>query len=262
MRITRRRKRRPDAFASADWVRSIFDQLKATFPLLSSLKENDLIKLCRSVRHVERYTATDTRRGRPSRWPREDLVKVASKLTEILSRETHSRMSLATFVDHYLRTIDFPADVTKALALGTINLFEAEQLARITGKRLGISVKEAERKRVDTLSAHLNSKESGERLRRRVNELVSATGEGGVGSDAAAGQDESVDGLEDFDPYDSTHLFWEQIKQLGFAFREIGREDVTDEEIQLLIEASEPVWNVLLRIQRRKERKAADKLIF
>jgi hypothetical protein len=54
--------------------------------------------------------------------------------------------------------------------------------------------------------------------------------------------------LEDFDPYDSTHLFWEEILQLGFAFREIRREDVTEEEIQQLIEASDPVWNILIRI--------------
>jgi len=29
--------------------------------------------------------------------------------------------------------------------------------------------------------------------------------------------------LEDFDPYDSPYLFCEQIKQSGFAFREILR---------------------------------------
>ena len=100
MRITRRRKRKPDPFASPEWVRSILDQLKAGFPLLSSLKEKDMVKLGRSVRHVERYSATDTRRGRPSRWPREDIVKLGMILAEILDRETSERISVATFVDH------------------------------------------------------------------------------------------------------------------------------------------------------------------
>lgn len=59
--------------------------------------------------------------------------------------------------------------------------------------------------------------------------------------------------LEDFDPYDPTHLFWDQIKQLGFAFREIQREDVTDEEIEELLKASEPILAILSRIRRRKE---------
>jgi hypothetical protein len=61
--------------------------------------------------------------------------------------------------------------------------------------------------------------------------------------------------LEDFDPYDPTHLFWDQIKQLGFALRDIRREDVLDEEIDELLQASEPVMTILARIQKRKDRK-------
>lgn len=47
--------------------------------------------------------------------------------------------------------------------------------------------------------------------------------------------------LEDFDPYDPTHLFWDQIKHLGFALRDVRREDVLEEEIDELLKASEPV---------------------
>jgi len=73
MRITRRRKCSQDLVASPNWVRFVFNQMKAVFPLLSSLKEKDLIKLASAVRHVERYSATDTKRWRSSRWAREDL---------------------------------------------------------------------------------------------------------------------------------------------------------------------------------------------
>jgi hypothetical protein len=52
-----------------------------------------------------------------------------------------------------------------------------------------------------------------------------------------------------------THLFWDQIKQPGFALRDIRREDVTDEEIDELLQASEPVLTILARIQRRKDRR-------
>ncbi len=77
-------------------------------------------------------------------------------------------------------------------------------------------------------------------------------------SSAEAGEignelDTELTDLEDFDPYDSTHVFWEQLKQLGFAFREIKREDVTDDEIEELLRASEPILVILSRIQRRKE---------
>jgi hypothetical protein len=142
--------------------------------------------------------------------------------------------------------------VIGVLESGDINLFEAEQLARVTAQRLGVTHGQAKRKRAELLSSHLRTKASGERLRLRVNELLHApvaqTREGTDGELAAA-----LEELEDFDPYDSTHLFWEQLKQLGFAFREIRREDVTDEEIEELLKSSEPILSILSRIQRRKE---------
>jgi hypothetical protein len=110
---------------------------------------------------------------------------------------------------------------------------------------------QAKRTRSELLSSHLQTKASGERLRQRVNELLraSSTETGQISGDL----DTELEDLEDFDPYDSTHLFWEQLKQLGFAFREIRREDVTDEEIEELLKASEPILAILSRIQRRKE---------
>jgi hypothetical protein len=253
MRITRRRKRQADPFASPDWVRFILAQVKTAFPLLSPLKEKDMVRLARAVRHVERYSATDTRRGRPSRWPREDLVRVGLTLTDLLRRETSGRMSLASFVDHYLRILDFPADVLEALSGGSVNLFEAEQLARITPQRLQVGAPEARKKRAEMLKAHLQARASGERLRRRVNELLLPMGPKSNLPEPGGDALEGYESLEDFDPYDSTHLFWEEIKQLGFAFRDIRREDLTDELIEELLRAAQPLWAVLTKIQRRRQ---------
>jgi hypothetical protein len=157
---------------------------------------------------------------------------------------------MASFVDHYLRLLDFPADVLQALAAGDVNLFEAAQLARLTPKRLGVSPAQAKRARADLLSTHLQTKLSGPRLRQRVIEMLRLPSyepaeEGDFGPEAD---------LEDFDPYDPTHLFWDQIKQLGFAFRDIRREDVTDDEIEELLKASEPIMAVLAKIQRHREK--------
>jgi signal transduction histidine kinase len=176
---------------------------------------------------------------------------VAARLGDILDRETSSHISFASFVDHYLRLPDFPADVIGALESGGLNLFEAEQLARVTAYRLGVTPSQAKCTRSELLSSHLQTKASGESLRRRINELLRASraeaGEAGVEMPV------ELEDLEDFDPYDPTHLFWDQIKQLGFAFREIRREDVSDEEIEELLKASEPILAILSRIQRRKE---------
>lgn len=207
--------------------------------------------MLRAARHIQRYVATDTKRGRPSRWKREDLLKVALRLADILERETSSHISLPSFVDHYMRLLNFPGDLLAALSGGEINLFEAAQLARVTAEKLGGSSSQAKRMRADLLSTHLQTKESGPRLRERVNELLHASSAEAGGAEGAGPE---LD-LEDFDPYDPTHLFWDQIKQLGFALRDIRREDVSDEEIDELLRVSEPVMTVLARIQRRKERK-------
>jgi signal transduction histidine kinase len=211
-------------------------------------KDKELVRLLRAARHAQRYPATDTKRGRPSKWKREDLFRVVASLGDILERETSSHVSFASFVDHYLRLSDFPTDVLEALAKEEINLFEAEQLARVIAGRLGVTTSQAKRTRTELLSSHLQTKASGERLRRRVNELLRA-------SKVEAGDisTELPEDLEDFDPYDPTHLFWEQIKQLGFAFRDIRREDVSDEEIEEMLKASEPILAILTRIRRRKE---------
>ena len=223
MKATRRRNRHSDPLASPEAVTSVFAQLRAALSEIIPKRDKDLIRMLRAARHIQRYSASDTKRGRPSHWKREDLIKVATSLNDILERETSSHISLASFVDHYLRLLDFPADVLAALSNGEINLFEAAQLARVTAERLGHTSSQARRTRAELLSTHLQTKESGPRLRQRVNELLRASAnEAGVAEVIDFGQD-----LEDFDPYDPTHLFWDQIKQLGFALRDIRPEDVT-----------------------------------
>jgi hypothetical protein len=238
-------------------VTSIFAQLRAAMPEIIPRRDKDLIRMLRATRHIQRYSATDTKRGRPSHWKREDLIKVSTSLSDILERETSSHISIASFVDHYLRLLDFPSDVLAALSRGEINLFEAAQLSRITAEKLGSTSSQTKRMRADLLSTHLQTKESGPRLRERVNELLRASS-----IEARGGEVTDMElNLEDFDPYDPTHLFWDQIKQLGFALREISPNDVTEEEVDELLKASEPILTILARIQRRKERGVPKKLV-
>lgn len=82
--------------------------------------------LLRAARHAQRYPATDTKRGRPGKWKREELLRVAARLGDILDRETSAQISFASFVDHYMRLLNFPADPVEALERGDIKLFEAE----------------------------------------------------------------------------------------------------------------------------------------
>ena len=74
-----------------------------------------MIRLLRAARHAGRYPATDTKRGRPGKWKREDLLRVGTRVGDILERETSSHIWVASFVDHYLRLLQFPPDLTEAL---------------------------------------------------------------------------------------------------------------------------------------------------
>lgn len=127
------------------------------------------------------------------------LLNVASHMHTILERETSGRVSFASFVDHYLRILDFPSDVQYALSRNEINLFKAEQLARLSPKRLGFTLAQARRKRSDLLHAHIQARLSGARLRQRVEELLKTADTSETGANSELPED-----LEDFDPYDPT----------------------------------------------------------
>lgn len=103
----------------------MLDRLRAALPDLIPTQD---LELRRMLRAAQRYPATDTRRSRPGKWKRKDLLGVTARLGDLLGRETVSHLSFASFVDHYLRLLDFPADVGGPLKRSDINLFEAEQL--------------------------------------------------------------------------------------------------------------------------------------
>lgn len=102
MRATRRRQRVIDSLASPDAVRRVCDQMRERLPNLIFKSEKELLHFLYAVRHVERRPVTDTKRGRPSHWTRENLTKAAGVLRDILERETGGRVSLSSFIAQYL----------------------------------------------------------------------------------------------------------------------------------------------------------------
>ena len=105
------------------------------------------------------------------------------------------------------------------------------------------------------LLSHLAVQGSQTRLRTRVRETLGETAEpdipGGLGSAVSI-----VDELLDVDPSDSRHMFWEKMKRLIFARREIAPEGLDDEIMEDFLKAMDEVSNVLQRIEKkRKERR-------
>jgi hypothetical protein len=250
MRATRRRPRQLNPLASVEAVRFVLHQLKQSLPDLIPDDERDVLRILHAARHVQRYRATDSKRGRRSKFNRDDLIKVGARLSDILDRETSGHISMASFVDHYLRLFDFPSDVLDALKAGEINLFEAAQLERLNPARMGVSKAQAKRVRLDLLRAHVQAGLSGPRLRLRVNELLGVVA---IGDGTGDGHGARPDDLVELDPYDATHLFWEQLRQLLIALREIRPEDVSEDDLEELLKSSEPIMTVINRIRRRKD---------
>ncbi len=130
MKATRRRTRHIDALASTEGVERVLDALRASLPDLIPHSHKKLSSLLNSVRGLYSRQPTDGKHGRPSRYSREELLKVDSHLRACLARETS--ISVRSFVGQYLPILDFARDVRESLERGEVNLFEAHQLARLT----------------------------------------------------------------------------------------------------------------------------------
>jgi hypothetical protein len=255
VRVTRRRKRKPDLLASPTAVYDVCVRLRERLPDLIPAQKRELMRFLYAVRHVERRPASDTKRGRPPRWPRERLIEAASQLRALLDRETSGRVSVNSFIGQYLPLLQFPSDVTDALSAGQINLTEASQLARLTPGRLGNSAADARRLRQAVVSAHLAAQGSQTRLRARIKELLGEAKVEEVSSGAMAVVLARADELLEIDPSDSRHIFWEEMKRIFFAMREVEPEDLSDEVLADLMSAVDELSNVLARLERLRARR-------
>jgi hypothetical protein len=258
LKANRRRTRRPDPLASARAVEEVLASLRTSLPDLIPRSHKNLSSLLNSVRGLYMRQPTETRRGRPARYSREQLLRVDSRLRELLARET--RLSVRSFVGQYLPILDFPRDVREALERGDINLFEAHQLARLTARKLGGADGEAHALRKRLLAAHLTAQGSGTMLRARVKEVLGEAREPDPTETevVAVGK---ADELLEADPLDASHLFFEELRMISRALREIGPDELTDEDLTEIMPAVDQITLTLQKIARRKEREQAKKII-
>lgn len=257
MKATKRRTRRPDPLASAEAVESMLALLRTSLPDIIPRSHKNLSSLLNSVRGLYMRQPSESNRGRPARYTREQLLRVDSKLRELLARET--RLSVRSFVGQYLPILDFPRDVREALERGDINIFEAHQLARLNSKKLGGTDGEARSLRKRLLEAHLLSQGSGALLRARVKEALGEMCEPDPAETEAVAMGKA-DELLEADPLDASHLFFEELRMISRALREIGPEEVTDEDLSEIMPAVDQVTLTLQKIARRKEREQPKKL--
>lgn len=255
MRATRRRARTLSPFSSLDSVRSVCIELRERCPEIIPRSDKQLYLMLEAVRNVERRPASDTKRGRPARWRREHLLEVACQLRAILDRETSGRISLQSFIGQHLRVLRFPVEVQAALKNGDINLQEAAQLSRLTAERLDCTPAEARVRRAEVLQSHLTVQGSQNGLRNRVRELLGEQTTQNINAESMTSVLDRVDELLEIDPSDARHLFWEEMKRLFFAMREIQPEDLDEQALNDFMAAMDEVSKVLYKIEGRRRKR-------
>jgi hypothetical protein len=61
-----------------------------------------------------------------------------------------------------------------------------------------------------------------------------------------------VDEMLEVDASDARHMFWEEMKRLFFAMREIEPEDLDEQTIDDFLQAMDGLSNILYRIEKRR----------
>jgi len=197
-------------------------------------------------------------------------VRAASVLRGVIERGT-KRISLRSFIEHYLLIPGFPEDVVQALERGEINLFEAEQLARLVHSRTGIPEEKMKKRRRELLRTHLQLSESGARLKARVDALLyyyehpeaifqpaQETARYSPEILAAAEQLEAeLDAFHE-DPegliagISPDHFFYEYLQIITSYMREILPDKISDAEMGPLMTLSEQLIHQLNIIHKRQ----------
>ncbi|MGH9852352.1 MAG: hypothetical protein ACREBD_21135 [Blastocatellia bacterium] len=183
-------------------------------------------------------------------------MEVARHLKAVLAKQYRDRISLSTFIGFCLPILNYPPDVIAALEKGEITRLEASQLARLTPERLDVKPKKALAIREETLRNHIKMQGSQTQLRQRVAEMLGD--ETLVTSENLVASVHQVDDLLSVEEDDRRHLFYEQMKEFFFAMREIRPEEVDDQTLGEILEASDQLMGVIYKIRIRR-RQQADK---
>ncbi len=278
---TRRRKRIADPLASRAAIRGVLDGMRRRLGAWAPTMERELVGLVRSAERADRKPTGQEGRGRPPQWSRAELREALRSLRRELAGRRTSRIGARTFADHYLSVLAFPDDVAEALESGSVNLFEAEQLARLTATKLGVRSATARRRRADVLATHLSAAESGARLWVRVSDIIAMAANSEETkkpvtstsiAEAAAKLEKELDAIRrsqrrrepDVDlghrarvpAPDPAHLFYEHLTGIAFVLDAIRPADLRSDDLHRVLDRADALLLSLQQIKRRGGRRA------
>lgn len=138
--------------------------------------------------------------------------------------------------------LHFPTDITDAVVPGDINLPEVGQVARLTALHLDFTPAQARSTRSEDLTAHLRMRGSQNVLRAestgaRVKDILVETIK--VSTVAMTRVIATVYELLEINPADQQHLFYEEMKPLFYAMREVEPKDIDNTTLKPFMTADE-----------------------
>lgn len=90
------------------------------------------------------------------------------------------------------------------------------------------------------------------RLRARIREILGEAASPQITAQDLAAAVAIVDELLEIDPQDTRHLFWEEMKRIFFAMREVRPEDLDDPTLDEFMATMDQLSAVLYRIEKRR----------
>jgi hypothetical protein len=112
--------------------------------------------------------------------------------------------------------------------------------------------------RAEVLRAHLMSQGSQNSLRERAKEILGEVVS--VSTEQMANVVQKVDELLEIDPSDKRHIFYEEMKRLFYAMREIQPEDIDDESLDQFMAAADQLSNAIYSIELKRRKKTVSKM--
>jgi hypothetical protein len=82
-----------------------------------------------------------------------------------------------------------------------------------------------------------------------------------VSTEQMVGVVQKVDELLEIDPSDKRHLFYEEMKRLFYAMREIQPEDVDDESLDQFMAAADQLSNAIYSIELKRRKKTVFRMV-
>jgi hypothetical protein len=239
--MMRKRQIKVDDFANRCFVNEVLNALEQkVFPAgITKIKRKSFLY---AIHNTITYQSTDTKKGRKSKFPREQIIFGGSVLQNILDDKTNSQITVRRFVSKYLSILHFPADLVRWLESKEISLEEAHLLYRIKNPHVRERIKKQ----------HLVLQSSQKMLRIIIEKEITGQAKIEFNKIEKIMTWESLlaDDLLILNPNNSTHLLWEQVKLIVFELQELDLEFLAEDEVNQMLKTS---GELLHQIQKFKK---------